>query len=217
MAGLFPIFSALSNAEPDRLGEAYQKALVYLTVVALPLVLLIFRLADPWLVILFGPLFINSVLSLQIIIWVVPLIFMHYALTIFLLAVNRERLIIGGSGLALLFNLGSNLAVLPHYGYLGASVTTVVTELLLVVFYLAHLQRSAYRLPLTRFLKLGACAALMAVSLRGLNFLPVSLAAGISLLVYGGALFLLRLLVREDLRLFRRIFSPQDLLPHPGR
>jgi hypothetical protein len=83
----------------------------------------------------------------------------------------------------------------------------------LVVFYLVHLQRSAYRLPLgNRFLRLLTCAALMALSLRWLDFLPVVLGAGISLLVYAGALFVFRLLVREDLILVRRIFSPPQTL-----
>lgn len=213
MAGLFPIFSALSGADPEKLREAYQKALVYLVIVALPLVLLIARLADPGLVLIFGPYFKNSVPALRIIIWVVPLIFMHYALVHLLFALNRERMIILGSGLALLFNLGSNLLLLPRYGYLGASVTTVATELLLVFFYLVHLQRSAFRLPLgNHFLRLLTCAALMALSLHWLDFLPVVLGAGISLLVYAGALFVFRLLVREDLILVRRIFSsPQAL------
>jgi O-antigen/teichoic acid export membrane protein len=213
MAGLFPIFSALSGAEHEKLRGAYEKALVYLVIVALPLVLLIAQLADPWLVFIFGPLFQNSVASLKIIIWVVPLIFMHYALLHLLFALNRERLIITGSALALLFNLVANLVLLPRYGYLGASVTTVATELLLVVFYLAHLQRSAFRLPLAdRFLRLGLCALLMAVTLRWLAFLPVGLEAALSLLVYAGALFLSRLLAREDLILVRRIFSAHETL-----
>ncbi|MBI5584318.1 MAG: flippase [Deltaproteobacteria bacterium] len=208
MAGLFPIFSSMSREEPERLGEGYQKALVYLVIIALPLVLLIFHLADPWLVILFGPLFQNSILSLRLIIWAVPLIFMHYALSIVLLALNRERLIILGSGLALLFNLVSNLAVLPRYGYLGASVTTVVTELLLVGFYLGHLQRSVYRLPLwSRFVRLALCGGLMALSLHWLALLPLGIKGVLSIIVYGGALFLFRLLVWEDLALVKRIFS----------
>jgi O-antigen/teichoic acid export membrane protein len=203
MAGLFPIFSSLSSEGPERLRDAYQKALVYLVIAALPLVLVIARLADPWLVIIFGPLFQNSVPSLQIIIWAVPLIFMHYALVVVLFALNRERLIILGSGLALLFNLGSNLAVLPRYGYLGASVITVVTELLLVGFYLANLQRSVYRLPLgSRLVKLGLSAGLMALSLHWLAFLPLGIEVLFSVFVYGGALF-----VWEDLVLAKRIFS----------
>ena len=114
MSGLFPIFSLLGDRDQDLLKEAYQKSLGYLVMTAIPLVLLTLHLADPWLVVVFGPLFQNSILSLEIIVWVVPFIFIHYALVHILFSLIRERLVIFGSALALVFNLGGQpLAAAP--------------------------------------------------------------------------------------------------------
>lgn len=214
MAGLFPIFSTLSGERPETLREGYQKALDYLVLTALPLVLLISQLADPWLVVLFGPLYQKSVLSLKILIWVVPLVYVHLALLHVLFALNRERLIILGSSLALLFNLTGNLILLPRYGYISASAITVATEFLLVFFYLAHLQRSFYRLPLGgRIIKWAGAGGLMALSLRWLDSRIAGIQILVSLGVYLGALILFRLLVREDLTLLKRALGGSAWTP----
>ena len=208
MSGLFPIFSLLGDRDQVLLKEAYQKSLGYLVMVAIPLVLITFHLADPWLVVVFGPLFQNSILSLEIIVWVVPFIFVHYALVHILFSLNRERLIILGSALALVFNLGSNLLLLPRYGYLGASVVTVVTEALLVSFYLFHLQRSFLRLPL--FKKMASFAlsgGVMAITFWTLKALPAGIYCLIAISCYAAALILCRLLDREDWQLVKRLFS----------
>ena len=79
-----------------------------------------------------------------------------------------------GSALALIFNLGSNLLLLPRYGYLGASVLTVVTEALLVSFYLFHLQRSFLRLPLfKKMASLALSGGVMAITFWAFKSLPV--------------------------------------------
>jgi O-antigen/teichoic acid export membrane protein len=207
MSGLFPIFSLLGDRDQALLREAYQKSLGYLVMIAIPLVLIIFHLADPWLVVVFGPLYQNSILSLEIIIWVVPFIFIHYALIHILFSLNRERLIILGSAMALGFNLGSNLLLLPRYGYLGASVITVITEVLLVGFYLFHLQRSFLRLPLFRKVtSFTLSGGVMALTFWALKSLPVGLVFLIALSVYMTALFLFRLLSWEDWQLLKRLF-----------
>jgi O-antigen/teichoic acid export membrane protein len=207
MSGLFPIFSLLGDQDPALLREAYQRSLGYLVMIAIPLVLIVFHLADPWLVVVFGPLYLNSIPSLEIIIWVVPFIFIHYALIHLLISLNRERLIILGSALALLFNLGSNLLLLPRYGYLGASVITVVTEVLLVAFYLFHLQRSFLRIPLfKKILSLAASGGVMALTFWALKSLPVALVFLFALTLYGTALFLFRLVSLEDWQLVKRLF-----------
>ncbi|HSO72985.1 MAG TPA: flippase, partial [Thermodesulfobacteriota bacterium] len=208
MSGLFPIFSLLGDRDQDKLKEAYQKSLGYLVMIAIPLVLITFHLADPWLVIVFGPLFQNSILSLEILVWVVPFIFVHYALVHILFSLNRERLIIVGSAFALIFNLGGNLLFLPRYGYLGASVVTVATEALLVSFYLFQLQRSFLRLPLFRMTASFALSGgIMALTFWAFKALPAGVYCLIAVSCYAGALIFFRLLVWEDWQLVKRLFS----------
>ncbi len=118
--------------------------------VSIPLVLTTFFLSDSWVVFFFGPTFAKSAPSLKILVCALPLIFLNYVLINTLIALNMEKMITWGSGLAILFNVGANIVVLPRYGYLGASWTTVATELLLSICFLGFLQRYFFHLPLMR-------------------------------------------------------------------
>jgi O-antigen/teichoic acid export membrane protein len=213
MAGVFPIFTALKNQDEESLKKAYQRTLTYLTLAAVPLVLATVFLSDPLLVLLFGPSFSPSVPAMQILIWVIPFIFINYVFFHTLIAINREKMIVWAGGAAVLFNLGLNWFVLPVYGYLGASVTTVMTEVLLSGFYLWHLQRVFLRLPwfrsLTRLIICGGCMALPLWSLRNS---PPELVWPLALSAYLAGLLLFGVLTREDWHLLKRMlrFSSAD-------
>jgi O-antigen/teichoic acid export membrane protein len=209
MSGLFPIFSILKIQDQEVFKKTYQRSLVYLTVLALPLALTIVFMADPWLPFFFGPSFVNSIPSLKIIIWVIPFIFVNYVFIHTLLALNQEKRVTLACALAVVFNVGLNLWVLPIYGYLGASVTTVVTEMLLSVFYLGSLQRLFYHLHWARLgVKFFLAAGLMALPLWGLHPVNTLLAWATALGIYLFSLKLFHLLTGEDWLLFKRVLTP---------
>lgn len=215
MAGLFPIFSVLTSEDRETLKRTYQKALSYLIMVAIPLVLTAFFLSDSAVVFFFGPDFSHSAPSLKILVFTVPFIFLNYVLINTLIALNQEKMITWGSGLAILFNVGLNLFVLPRYGYLGASWTTVATEMLLSISFLGFLQRFFVRLPLLKTtLKLGLSGVLMTLPLWGLSsWSPIAAWIG-ALLAYGSGLVLFRLITWEDWRFLKRILTQP--LAKPG-
>lgn len=208
MAGLFPIFSVLTINDREAFKKNYQRALIYMASAAIPIVLATRVLADPWLVFFFGPTFANSVPSLKILIGVIPFIFLNYVLITILITLNQERRITFGSGLAVLFNIGINWVVLPRFGYLGASWTTVITEVLLTSGYFWFLQRSFVRLPLgIMALKLVACGGLMGLTLWGLETVSPWVVWPLSLIGYGIGLFLVRLLTLEDWLVLKRVLT----------
>jgi O-antigen/teichoic acid export membrane protein len=208
MSGLFPIFSALTSEDREALKRTYQKALTYLTMLAVPLSLTTFFLSDSWVVFFFGSSFVNSAPSLKILVYALPFIFLNYVLINTLIALNHEKIITWGSGLAILFNMGVNMVVLPKYGYLGASWTTVATEMLLSICFLGFLQRSFFRLPLLgTTLKLILSGGLMGLSLWGLKTWPVAVSWGVAFISYGTGLLLFRLITREDWRFIKRVLT----------
>lgn len=208
MAGLFPIFSVLTSEDRQAFERNYQRTLHYLTMVSIPLVLATFVLSDSWLVFFFGPTFAKSVPSLKILIWVLPFIFLNYVFINTLIALNQEKMITWGSGIAVLFNVGLNIIILPRYGYLGASWTTVVTEVFLSVCFLGALQRSFFHLPLLGpGLRLGISGGLMAVPLWGLKGWPPGLVWPLAVAGYGTGLVFFRLLTWEDWVLLKRILG----------
>ncbi len=215
MAGLFPIFSVLTSEDREVLKRTYQKALTYLTMVSIPLVLTTFFLSDPWVVFFFGPTFAKSSPSLKILVCALPFIFLNYVFINTLIALNMEKMITWGSGLAILFNVGANIIVLPRYGYLGASWTTVATELLLSICFLGFLQRNFFHLPLMRpILKLGLSGGLMGLLLWGLGSIPSAVVWILAFMAYGAGLIVSRLITREDWSFIKRILTQP--LAEPG-
>jgi O-antigen/teichoic acid export membrane protein len=208
MAGLFPIFSVLTSEDRQVLKQNYQRALIYLAIISIPLALATHFSSDSWLVFFFGPSFANSVPSLKILIWVVPFIFLNYVLINTLIALNQERMITWGSGLAVVFNIGINCLVLPLYGYLGASWTTVITEVLLSMGFFWFLQRSFVRLALIgTALRLGISAGLMGLPLWGLKSWPWAVVWPLAGGCYGLGLILFRLVTWEDWLLLKRLLT----------
>jgi O-antigen/teichoic acid export membrane protein len=206
MAGLLPIFSTLTATDREALRRTYERALIYLSMVSIPLVLTTVVLSDSWLVFFFGPAFVKSVPALKILIWVVPFTFLNYVLINTLIALDQGKMIAWGSGLAVLFNISVNVLVLPKYGYLGASTTTVITEALLVVVFFGVLQHSFFPLAIKgSCLRLGISGGLMGLFLWGFKAWSIYLIWPLALGCYGAALILFGLLTREDWMLLKRL------------
>jgi len=208
MAGLFPIFSVLTAEDREALKRTYQKALLYLTVISIPLVLSVYFLSDRGVIFFFGTPFTHSAPSLKILVFALPFIFLNYVLINTLIAMNQEKIITWGSGLAIVFNVGLNMVVLPRYGYLGASWTTVATEMLISICYFGFLQRFFFHLPwLKTIMKLILSGGLMLFPLWRLatDFWWVTWILSFS--AYGASLILFRLITLEDWQFVKRILT----------
>jgi O-antigen/teichoic acid export membrane protein len=79
----------------------------------------------------FGPAFANAVPALRVLAFAVPILFLNYGLTHFLIARRLERYNLAFTIVMVVLNLGSNLMLIPRFAGLGAAWTTVGTEVLL--------------------------------------------------------------------------------------
>ncbi len=208
MAGLFPIFSALTMADQETLKKTYRRALTLMAVLALPLVLVLWVLADDWWVFFFGASFAPSLPALKILLCTLPGIFVNYVFFHTLIALNQAPFLTRICGGAVLFNFGANAVFIPRYGYLGAGGTTVATEFFLVLFCLSRLQRGFYRMPVVREGgKLLVCGGVLACLLWVGKSRPAApLIWGLALAAYGVGLRIFGLINREDWGLLKRIF-----------
>jgi O-antigen/teichoic acid export membrane protein len=85
--------------------------------------------ADRWLVEeMFGSQFVRASGSLRVLAFALPLLFVNFGLSQFLLARGRERAYLALSAVLLAVNVGLNLALIPPAGGAGAAWATLVTE-----------------------------------------------------------------------------------------
>jgi O-antigen/teichoic acid export membrane protein len=151
-------------------------------------------------------LFPQSEPSLRILSFAIIFLFANSAFYATLNATNRQHLNAWATGLAALINIVLNLALIPFYGYLAASATTVITEAALCTFGWWFVQRNHPELRLAviglswRILLAGA---VMGVVLYPLSRYSIAISLPAGGLTYLIAIYLIRAIEPEEWRLAR--------------
>ncbi|GAC1326606.1 MAG: flippase [Chloroflexota bacterium] len=126
------LFPRLSR-ERD-LSQAYGLALRILLQVAFPVAAGIALLAEPIVALVGGPQYLpDSAVALAILIAYLPLSYANGLTQYVLIAAGRQRFLTGAFAAALVFNLIANLLLIPRFGYVGAAIVTVLSEVVLIV------------------------------------------------------------------------------------
>ncbi len=191
---LYPSLARQSVSDPENLRNSYARALRYLMIFSLPVAVGGWILAEDIIPFLFTNNYLAAVPALQIIIWVVPLMFVSeffgYIVLISGQEIKAARSILISTGLNILLNL----ILVPQFGLLAAAVMTVVTEMVLVGQYLWIIRKMLSYFGIWRTLLLPAIAAVgmgvFTMIFRGV--LPMVANMLLSMIVYLVLLFLLR-------------------------
>ncbi|MBI3964146.1 MAG: flippase [Chloroflexi bacterium] len=207
---VFPLLSRYAGSSRAALAEAYDLGVRYLTILGLGAAAGLFAVA-PGVINLFADdrYLPHSAYALQLLVWFLPLSFVNGLTQYVVIAVDRQRAITSAFALAAIFNLGANVVLiplLPGYGYLGAALVTVLSELVLFIPFVGALRQEV---ALPRFLRHAlrpalAGAAVVAVlwPLREASLLLTIPLGGI---IYLTALFLLGELGATDRKIARQL------------
>ena len=85
--------------------------------------------------------FARAVPSLRVLAAALPILFLNFGLTHFLIARDLERRNLAFAGVMLVVNVAANLLVVPRLGGPGAAWATLLTEVVLTICCLAALAR----------------------------------------------------------------------------
>jgi O-antigen/teichoic acid export membrane protein len=198
-AAVYPLLGVYHKEVGPRLGIAYERFFKVLVLLGWPLTVGTFVLVHP-IGRLFR-LFPQSEPSLRILSLGIVFLFANSAFTAMLYAIDRQDLFAWATGIAVVVNVGLNLALIPLYGYLAASATTVVTEAAIAVagwFFVAR----RHRLPWVRLSwRVGLAGLLMGVAIFPLARRSIAISAPVGALVYVAALWALRAVQPDELEL----------------
>lgn len=202
---LYPSLARQSATAEHRLPAIYERALRYLLIIALPIAVGGWVLAEQLVPFLFTANFAPGVPALRILIWVVPLMYVSEFLGYVVVVAGKESQVARAVLISTGVNVAVNLVMVPYFGFLGAAVMTLVTEAVLVGQYLWLLR------PLLRYFKWGQVlfGPLLAAVVMGLGVFLVQPYFSFLVNVLIGAasypLFLLALGVagREELHFVR--------------
>jgi len=163
---LYPRFSQLFAADPEGFGAAVGRTRKYSLALGLPLGLTISALAQPIIVLLFGPEFAAAGASLRLLAWVIPLFCLSSPLSSAMLAMGAERTWLWLLGAATGVVIGGGWLLIPPLGHRGMAAALLASAVFLgATVPLAVRARGLSLSPTTADLKVGAAVAAMGLIL----------------------------------------------------
>lgn len=152
----------------------------------------------------YGSAYQSSILPLQILIWSVFTVYFYCSFAFCLLACDRQKEYMYSVLVGALVNLTLNLILIPKYGMLGASIATIVCEVVtlgLILFYSGKIVKTIPWIDLLKVLGSSSFMGLVLYSLSGNLLIKVF----IGIAVYLGAMIILRGIHREDVIWLKQI------------
>lgn len=198
---LFPLMSRFAASSPEAMHRAYRLAVRLLVLGALPLALVLTTLAYPLAALIGGSGFMpDAAIALQWMIWSIPFGFINSVTHYVLIALGRQRQLMGAFVIGLAFTVISNAIAIPLWGYRAAAAIHTLSELVLLVAFYALMRRDLPPVRWGALLWRPAVAGLL-MGLAAWLLYPISplLATAVALIVYGAALWALGVAREPDM------------------
>jgi O-antigen/teichoic acid export membrane protein len=208
---VFPVLSIYHRQRPGELLDAVNRFFKALLLIGWPMSVGIFMLAHPLNHALFGSSFDRSEPALRILALSLGFAFVNNAFIGALSASDHQASFTWAAGWSLVANLALNLALIPTFGYIGASWATVMTEIVLGIVgwtltarHIGHV--AVWRLS-WRVVLAGLVMGAAIYPLRNSGGVTMAIPIVLGVVVYGGAVLLLRALTSEEIAWARRALA----------
>jgi len=193
-AAIYPILSRFFIDSHDLLKITFERAFRYLTIIGTLIGIEITILAEKIILFIFGIEYINSIMSLQILVWSSVFIFMSQPIANLFNSLNKQILTTRIAGICVILNIILNLILIPKYSLIGASIATVLTEFLSLL--LHSIQASKIGYDIFREYK---------NTILGINNLNLFILILLTVLIYFILLYIFRCIDKKDINLIKNL------------
>jgi len=204
-ASVFALMSAYFKESLRKVENLFRRAFEVNVIFVLPIALGVLVVAVPIILLVSGSQFLPSASALKILAFALIGSYLNSVMIYTLLAAGRQKIMVAPYLLATFFNVVTNFIFIPRFGFIGASLTTVATEFLVLSYTWFLVQRELHfrlewRIPLKALLS-SLFMLILLLSLPKLSLLE-------AILVGGGVYFALLWGMRGlDPRWLRLIFN----------
>ena len=207
---IYPTLTRISINAPENLIAMYNRTLRYLMFISLPISVGITILADQIIRFLYTEDFTQSIIALRILIWVLPLMYASEFFGYIIVISNKEVKVARAVLISTGFNVMLNSILVPKYGYIVASIMTVITEMVLVGQYVFSLRSRKEGLDWINGILLPCCTAfLMGIVVYGFktkfNLIGNVL---IGVITYILLSFIFKIIGKEELLFVKQLILP---------
>lgn len=133
---VFPVMSRFFKDEKDLLKILFEKSVKYLSLLMIPLAFATMLYSPDIIYLIYGNEYQAADSCLSILIWTVTLLFINGACTNLLNASHKENYVTIVYVIAAAFNFFINLYLIPNYSYIGASISTVLSDVLIIILFI---------------------------------------------------------------------------------
>ena len=206
IAALYPVMSRYFVSSKDSLEIFTSLSSKYMAIIGFPVAIGCFVLADRFIALFYAGQFSASIIAFQILAFFIPLRFVSSITGTLLTSINRQSIRTVSVGLSALFNIVLNAAMIPYLSYIGASIATVLSEVLLYFVFVYFITKHYKKLELHKHFTKPLVAALMmggfVFYFKDFNLFLLIILAG---LVYFVMLLILRTFTQEDKDIFKQV------------
>jgi len=191
-ASLYPAMSAYWHSNRAQLAISFERAMNYLIIISLPIIVGCIVLSDQ-IIRLFKAGYGGAKLPLEISIISLFFIFLNFPVGSLLNACDRQRRNTWNMGIVTVLSVLMNLALIPHFKAVGASLTVLTTNILMFALGLYWVRKIIpYKSKKNLAVLLKVLISSLAMGLiiwLGKNYLNVFITTIIGALIYFVALF----------------------------
>jgi len=208
ISALYPVMSRYFVSSKDSLETFTGLSSKYMAIIGFPVAIGCFVLADRFIALFYAGQFSASIIAFQILAFFIPLRFVSSITGTLLTSIDRQSIRTVSVGLCALFNIVLNAALIPYLSYIGASIATVLSEVLLYFVFIYYINKHYKKLELHKHFLKPLVASLMmggfVFYFKDFNLFLLIILAG---LVYFVILILLRTFTQEDKDIFKQVIK----------
>lgn len=144
-AVIFPVMSKFYKNDERLLIISFEKSVKYLMMIIIPIATATVLYSSDIIQLMYGHQYDAASSVLSILIWTVCLLFVSGACNTLLNASYKEVTVTKIYAIAALFNIVLNFFMIPYFSYNGAAITTVLSDVLIVIIQVYVIYRLGHR------------------------------------------------------------------------
>ncbi len=204
---IYPVLSRNFKTSKEKLIFMHKKSFKYLYLLGLPISFGLFFLSNKIINFFYGPAYEFSAVALKILSWFIFIKFINFLNGVTLYSIDKQNKRMLSQGTTAAFNILLNIILIPLFGFIGAAIATLISEVVLFGFYYGFVSKYLYRLNFIPILikPLIACV-IMGVFLYFIDtnlFISVIFGA----LIYLAVLIFTKAFEKDDFKIFWSIIK----------
>jgi len=148
---MFPAISRLYNTSIDKARSIFLNLIRLMMFLGMPIAFGTTLIGSSLIVFIYDATYLPAAMPLKIVIWSIGIVFLNLPMIMFLSSIERQKQATMIIGISALSNILLNLVLIPKYGMVGAAITTVISQVIILILcyrriidFLGHLEWTSY-------------------------------------------------------------------------